>query len=317
MLIAAEDRRTLVRGCSRAVHTLLRERRWGTTLTLLTLIMVLLQLVVSGLLAAAGARSALRERGAIRLEVKPGAPDQDVQELFAALKEHTGVDMVSYIPHEKALEEEKVRNPDLVSSLQKFRLANPFPDAFIVSLASLNAYDSFLQLVSADRWKSVIDPAFLPLLATQRQELDNSLSAATTVSALLKLLLFLGLAIVFALVLELVSRRAARRRPELLLESLLGAMPLTILTPFVAEVTILLLLALAAATPIVVLLLLLLPFLMPALDAPLTIWWSAVSSALWAGLPLVFLLEIVLLPVMALCGTLLGVRAKHLWPLSL
>src|SRR3989344_906073 len=118
MLLSMDMRLSVRRGIDRGLNLFWRERKWGTTFTMLLCIMVLLQLLIICLLSLEGVRALLRSQSGIHLEVIKTAQDQDIQELNGALKALPYVDGVSYIPREKAYENEKMRDRALIESLE-------------------------------------------------------------------------------------------------------------------------------------------------------------------------------------------------------
>lgn len=319
MLLAQDTTMFLKRGLRRALHQISRDRSWGTTLTLLTALMVLMQLLVVFLLGANGVNSLLVSRSAIQLEVLEAAQDQDVQELYAALRAQPFTEGVEYIPREKAYELQKTRDPELVSFLEEYGLANPFPDTFSVTLHDLADYDVFAAFVQQERWRTVVNPSYVSSVTRQESEVRSLLEVTGGLRTLTSLFLFLALLTLCFVMVEWAARATMRREDELTLENLLGAPSHAVLLPFAAEMSILLLCALALGTALVLMVIAALPLLMPALalEAAFVQLRSEVMPTLYASLPFLVLLEIILLPLLAFGGTLLGVKKKVLWPATL
>lgn len=309
----------LKRGLTRALHQISRDRSWGATLTLLTALMVLMQLLVVFLLGANGVNRLLVSRSAIQLEVLESAQDQDVQELYAALRGQPFSESVSFVTREQAYELQKQRDPELISFLEEYNLTNPFPDTFSVTLHSLSDYDAFAAFVQQERWRSVVNPSYLSSVTRQEHEVRSLLEVTGGIRTLTALFLFIAIVVLCFVIVEWATRTTMRRGDELTLENLLGAPSHAVLLPFAAEMAILLLCALALGTVLVLMLIALLPLIMPAiaLEQVFAQLQTHVMPSLYAFLPFLILLEIVLFPVLAFAGTMLGVHRKLLWPATL
>ncbi len=290
---------------------LVRERRWGMTFCALLSVVLLLQFLLAALLGVRGVQTLLISRGDLRLEVTAGAADPEVQQLYASLKELPYVDSVVYVPQEQAYEQQRVRDPNLVTFLDKYKLQNPFPNTFAITLLSLEHYETLRTFIGQPRWKSVIQPASLTTLADQEQKVRSLLQitrAVGTLSEFLVLLLCVSLALVLT---ELIRRRTRQRADELVLERLLGSSDIDILLPFVTEMALFLLLSFVAGSALVTVAVWFLPTLFDAfLEGP----FLALHRELWRliitiGIPLL-LLEILLAPVLAWGGAVLGMRGR-------
>ncbi|UPA22540.1 permease-like cell division protein FtsX [Candidatus Peribacteria bacterium] len=306
------------RGLKRGLLLLKRERTWGATLTLLSAVLVLVQLFVVMLLSVYGVNRLLSSQAALRLEAIADAPDQDIQTFFAAVHAHPDVGSVSFVTKEQAYNEQRKRDPDLAAFLDQYQLENPFPDTFVVTLKSLDAYDSFRQFIEQDQWQSVINPTFLSTVNTQERQIRDLLSVTAAIRSVTYIFMFVAFAVLLFVVLELVSRTVRTHGDELFVENMLGASPIGVLLPFIAEMTILLLAGTIIATAIVGSLMTLLPFLMPALamEAPFRAFATEVRPLLLFVFPWIVLLELCLMPAIAYIGTFLGAGRKLLSPVA-
>lgn len=316
MLMTANTTASLQQGLRRGFLMLQREKYLSSSLALLTVVMVMMQLLLAGLLAVEGVHRLLISQASIHLEVLDGARDQDIQDFYAQVQQLPYVDEAEYLTREEAFERERERDPDLVAFLEQYNLENPFNDAFSITLASLDDYGAFTDFIEREEWRSVIDISFLTNVTDQERQARLLLDVTGAIRSLAYLFLFVASVLLLFVVLELVRRRANTRKSELMLESVLGASPQAVLLPFVTEMSALLILSLAAATVFVLVFLSMLPFMHSALAqggafAPLT---SIVRSLLATVFPLMFVLEVLLMPVFALAGTLMGVRYRDLWP---
>lgn len=306
------------RGLRRGLLLLKRERTWGTTLTLLSAVLILMQLFMVLLLGVYGVNRLLSAQAGLRLEVLPTASSQDVQTFFAAVHAYPDVASVSLVTKEQAYNDQRTLDPDLVSFLEQYKLSNPFPDTFVVTLTSLDAYDSFRQFVEQSQWKNVINPAFLSTVTDQERQVHDLLSVTDAIRSITFVFIFIAFAVLLFVVLELVSRTVRAHGEELFLENTLGASPLSVLLPFIAEITILLWAGLIIATAIVGALMALLPLLMPALaaEAPFRTFSAEMVSLLLSTVPWILVFEICVMPAIAYIGTFLGAGRKLLSPVA-
>lgn len=306
------------RGLRRGFVLLKRERTWGTTLTLLSAVLVLVQLFVVMLLSVYGVNRLLSSQAALRLEAIAGAPDADIQTFFAAVHAHPDVESVSFVTKEQAYNEQRRRDPDLAAFLDQYQLDNPFPDTFVVTLQSLDSYDSFRQFIEQDQWQSVINPSFLSTVNTQERQVRDLLSVTAAIRSVAYIFMLVAFAVLLFVVLELVSRTVRAHGDALFMENMLGASPLGVLLPFIAEITILLLAGTIIATALVCAVMVLLPLLIPAsaMEAPFQAFSAEMRPLLLFVFPWIVLLELFLMPAVAYMGTFLGAGKKLLSPVA-
>jgi cell division transport system permease protein len=312
MLTSTSSMDILRRGLRRGVQQLTRDRSWGATLVLLSAVMVLVQLFLVFLLGVNGVGNMLTSRAGIQLEILPTASEQGIQELYAALKSHPSVENASYVTSEQAYEQYKANDPELISFLDEYGLQNPFPDTISVTLTSLDAYDAFAQDMQASEWATVINPSFVTAADGREREMRSLLQVTSGLRTLSIIFIVTAIVVLFFTVLEWVSRTAMRRGQELMLEHLLGAPSLSVVLPFVSEMTILLVGGVIIGTAIVGAFLLLLPFFMPALalEAPFRLLQQQVNPLLLSLFPILLLIEIIAMPLLAFGGTVWGVRKR-------
>lgn len=310
MLALPHGSALLRRGARRGIVSAWRQRVPSTSAVLFACLLTLLQLLVLSSFGAQAARALLVARGDLYLEVLPGTDDADIQELYGDLRKLPYVAAVEYVPKDKAYERQKARNPDVVAVLERYKLANPYPDSFSVTLTSLTRYKDLVEFIRRDRWSDVIDPSLLSAATTQENDVRSLLRIADAVRSFSWVLTLLSLLCITVCVAELIARRARSRGGELSLELLLGGTTERVLIPYVTEVSVLLLLGLFAGTVLAAAVLILIPILASEVAihpsfAPLRA--AFVRLLLTAG-PIVLLLEICLLPVLAYAGTWWGMR---------
>lgn len=306
------------RGFKRGLLLLQREPTWGTTLTLLSVALVLVQLLMVMLLSVYGVNRLLSSQAALRLEAIASASDQDIQTFFAAVHANKDVESVSFVTKEQAYEEQRRRDPELAAFLDQYHLDNPFPDTFVITLTSLDSYDSFRTFIEQDQWQSVVNSSFLSNVNTQERQIRDLLSITDALRSVTYVFLFVACALLLFVVLELVTRTVHLHKDELFLENTLGATPVAVLLPYIAEMTILLVAATIIATALVAALIVLLPLLMPALtaDTPFRVFSGEMRPILLYVFPWIVLLELCLMPAIAYVGTFLGAGRKLLSPVA-
>lgn len=311
MVGAVDSHAALKRGIVRGIKHVVRDRRWGTTLLLLTLLLFLMQLLTVFLLCGEGANRFLVSRAALHVEILPTAAQENIQALYAALREQPYVRDIAFVTKEQALEQEKRRDPDLVRFLQEYKIDNPYPDTLSVTLSTLDSYDAFNGFIQNERWKNVVNPSYLSSATDQEQSIRILLQVTQVVRILVAFFIGVGFFILCFAIIEWVLSHMARRRNELLLEHVLGAQPLSMLAPLVTQMSVFLLIAHVIAMAAIVLLLVLLPLLMPAvaLEEPFVELKEQMTPLLWSVLPSLFVAQFFLLPLLALGGTLFGARS--------
>ncbi|MCK5017195.1 MAG: permease-like cell division protein FtsX [Candidatus Peribacteraceae bacterium] len=300
------------RGIKRGLQTLLREREWGMTLGVLISTLLLFQIVLIVFLGVEGVQSLLRERTDVRLEILKRATNQEIGHFFSSLQAQDIVKDAAYITREQAYERARKYDPELTSFLEEFNMGNPFPDTIGVTLKNLDDYEKFKAFIGETQWQGIVDPTFLSEVTNQEEQVYELLNFAKAIKSLSIILLsIIGIVLLF-ITTELVHRRVLSRSNEILVEKLVGASPLTMFIPFVTETCVLLILSVLSSIAVCTLLLLLLPLILPALQngGALSSISTQISPLLKSTLPTYFLLEILLLPILAIFGTWLGMRKE-------
>lgn len=318
MQVSDQPPRTLKAGIRRGLQLLRREGKWGTTLTLLTAVMFLVQLLLFGVLSVYAVSGLLSSRAGLRIEVLSTATNQDIQSFFASVHARPEVASATYVTKDQAYQQERALDPDLVNFLDQYKLENPFPDTFVVTLTSLDRYSTFRQFLESSQWKSVISPSFLSQTTDQEQQIEALLQVADAIRSVTFLFLFVACMVVLFLIFELVSRSVRGRGNELFLESMLGASALSVLLPIMTEMAVLLLCATVLATLLVLAFATAVPFFMPALagEAPFRAFAIEMQPLLLGVFPWIVLLELCLMPAIAYVGTFLGAGKKILSPIE-
>lgn len=300
------------RGIRRGIKTLLRERGWFATLGAIVGVLLLAQILIVVALGVRGTQNLLRSRADVRVELKDTVTDQDVQAFFAAARALPSVSEAVYITKEKAYEEEKARDPELISFLEEFKLENPFRDTVAVTLRSLSGYDAFAAFVKDARWSAIIDPSFLSDASDQEGQIREFIRMTHAGTLLIGVFLgLIGLVVLFVLV-ELVRRRALARSEEILVERLVGADQTFVLLPFVTEAFFLFLVALILSILLMLAFLQVLPAFIPSLLEGQAFGELRIHvvALLRVWLVPLFLLQLILAPLFAFLGAFLGMRSQ-------
>lgn len=313
MLHLDPDRTILLRrGLRRGALNLWRDRAWGAGLGALVGMFVLIQTLGVGLIVTEGIRDLLRSRTDLRLEVRPGATDQGIQEFYNAVQSHPVVEDVAFITKEQAYERARTEDPKLIAFLEEFGLANPFADTVGVTLRNLDTYGEFLMFVQQERWQAIVDPAFLSEATDQEQHVMELLTVTSAGRSIAVLVLLVTTAALLFSIIELTRSRALMRSEEVLVERLAGAHTLSILVPFATEALLLLLLAIAGSAVLMILALLIVPVLVPALgtDGVFEPLGNTLIPLLQTRLPLFLLIQVLLAPAISIGGAWLGIRPQ-------
>lgn len=300
------------RGIIRGVLTLWRERQWMTALGALFGVFLLVQLLILVLTGLEGVQVVLKNRTDLRLEILEEATDNDIQTFLAELQQQPFVKDTVYITKEKAFEQTRVSDPQLIAFLEEFNMSNPFADSIGVTLGNLDNYDQFSGFIEQERWRNVVDPEFLSQITDQERQVHALLGVTSAVRSLTILILIITAAALVFIVTELVRRRAMARSDEVLVERLVGATPFSITLPFITEAVILLFIAIVLSTAIMLFIASLLPLYIPALahEGILGPLRKEITPLMTTLLPSLLLIEMLMIPVLAGAGAWLGVRPQ-------
>ncbi len=298
------------RGIQRGLLALKRDRAWIGSLAALTGVLVLVHLFALVLFGLQAAGTLLTTGNSIRLEVLKSASADGVQEFLVAARDVPDVERVEYVTREQAYERERLREPDLVSFLEQFKIQNPFPDTVAVTLRSLDAFDRFSAFARKPEWSRVVDPASLSAIGDQEKEVQEMRAITSSLQTLgigLSALLFL---VCVALLVEFVRRRALVRRAELVVERAAGAPPYSLLLPFAAESSVLLLAGCALSAALLWVFIAALPALVPSVGPGGSLAALRVETGrvlLFWSLPAA-VAELAAIPLVSLFGAWLGIR---------
>jgi len=291
------------------VASLRNGKGWGTTCAAFVALFVLLQCLLLFAFSVRGINRLLLERAGLHLEVLPSARDQDIQELYGSLQALPSVEHVEYVPKEKAYEQERLSDPELVAFLEQYKLSNPFPDSFIVTLSGIDQYASFLTFIQQEKYRAILDPSFLTAVSNQQRDLHGILQLTSAFQAIAFAFAGLAAVVLFMMMAEYVSRSLAARGGEFFLQDVLGAPRLSLSSVLASEMVILTLVALLLATLLTAAAVVLLPLLVSSMgsDDVFIQLQTAVAPFLTFALPLTIVAEITALPLLAWVTASVGV----------
>lgn len=302
----------LQRGIRRGLKTLRREHDWLGTLGALTGIFILLQLLGLGLATASAGETLLKERTELQLELRAAANDRDISDLMTALQELPFVAKTAFMTREQAYDRARRADPELIGFLEEYGLSNPFNDAVTVTLTSLEHYRDLLQALEDPQWQSIVDPSFLSDATAEQDYVEALMTLTKGIRSLVLFVLGVGTVTLLFVVVNLTRTRALARSEEVLVERIAGAQTATILLPFAAEASILLAIATIVSFIVTVLLASSARLLVPALSSggALGELWGAVRLVLHTMIPWAFLLELILIPLLASLGAWIGIAPQ-------
>lgn len=302
----------LRRGIKRGVATLVRERQWLTALGALVGVFILVQMLALVLVGLEGVQTMLRSRTDLRLEIKAEATDNAIQEFYTALGQQAYVDRTLYITKEKAYEQTRTDDPELIAFLEEFQIQNPFYDTIAVTLKTLDDYEAFSAFVQEQRWGNVVNPAFLSEITNQEKQVFALLSVTKAGRSMTVLILMVTTIALLFITTELIRRRCLGRSDEVMVERLVGASPMGIALPFITEATILLVVSIIISAGVLGIVIVALPASIPALQAngALGSLSAEVGPLLKRLLPMLLLAELVAAPCIATLGGWLGMRRQ-------
>ncbi|MBI3331621.1 hypothetical protein HYZ99_01535 [Candidatus Peregrinibacteria bacterium] len=224
-------------------------RQWRQGMTAvsvasLTGSLLLIQLILVLILSVLWVEQTLLGKSVIRLELLASASAQDVQELFSELSHRPFIADASLVTAEQAFEQERARSSALTQFVEAYELQNPFSDRIDVLLATPSSRDALYAFLRSDRWKTVLNPAFLTGLSQEGEQAGRSLQLAWIARFVSAGFLVVSCMALLFLLLDMMKRRLALRRNEVVVSELAGGSPHSVAVPFAVELTIMLLLAL-------------------------------------------------------------------------
>lgn len=283
----------------RGLRLLLRERGTGTMFMALTSALLLLQCLLVLFFSVRESANTFDGSTILRIALQNDADATAVQDLSAALQDLPGIASVRTVSPEELLRERMAENPALKSSIERFKLDNPFGASIDVALTSISAFQPFLALIANERWTQTIDGGFFSAAATQFITVSEKMSTLSLMTTIFGLLLCLHIFAVFCLTCLCIGTRLAHRSDDTRLQCLLGGSLWSIFFPFVFETTILLALGVLCSGAIAALSLTTLPefAILRLSDMLLTL-----------TLPILFGIELLLCPLLAYAGLMLTIR---------
>lgn len=276
-------------------------RGWSGTLIAFAATLLLLQCLLLFAFSVRGINAILLDRAGLHLEVLPSARDQEIQEFYAVLKDHPSVRHVDYVPKEKAYEQEKLADPELVSFLEQYKLNNPFPDSFLVTLRASDDYAALLATVQQEKYRAVLDPSSLTAVSDQEKDLRGVLRMTQAFQAFAFAFAALAGLILCAMMAEYVGRALRARREEFVLQNALGAAHVSLVSLLAFEIIALLMMAFAVASVLTAAAVALAPIVISSFSTnDIFIQLQvAIQPFLFTVIPVTLVIELILLPLCA------------------
>jgi cell division transport system permease protein len=300
------------RGIRRGLKSALHEPGWGASIGALFGVLFIIQVLILFTLGIHSAMALLRDRTDVRLEIRDEATLTQIADLRNSLAIEPYVEEVVFISSEDAFEKERIRDPELITFLEKFGIKNPFPNTMGVRLKHLEDYKLLRQFLNRPEYSNTVDSNFLSQSTDQEDQIHKLIAATLAIRSFLIVTVVLITLVLLFVIIELVGRRALLRSEEILVQTLVGATPITILTPFCTEVLLLMSIALLLAGILLGGVLYSLPFFLPSfaetgLFAP---WVRMFQYMLFVVGPWIAIGEVIVLPLLALLGSFLGLWTR-------
>lgn len=261
-----------------------------------TLLLLELSLIATSVMSREIA--ARQRQTVVTLELKPDAPVNVSQELFASLRVMPAVAHAEYITAEERLSNASATLPVLLAA-GTAKAKSAFTDTIAITLASLSQTESLVRFLNAPRWSGVVNATTLPAIL-------GRVSVARDGASMLKMGMVLAMAMallagfgVFATAALHVRMRLASDRSSFL-AWLSGASPLQHLLPFVREWVLLIAIATVASV-----------LLFIACMRQAVFLWNLLMPHFPLG-PL--MLGFFLCALLAFAGSWLAIRSLRRWP---
>lgn len=295
----------LKRGWMRGLKNVVRGQGWAGSLGSLFGVLLLGQVFLLLLFAVHVGLQFLQAQTDVRLEVLDSASNAHIQDLVQNVRSLPYVDDVAYVTREQAYDRQRQSDPQLVAFLEKFGIANPFPETVSVRLHALADEPALLQFLQQPVFAQTIDPKFLSQTTDQQQQMDQLVQVVASARFFLLLVICLVGVVLFFVILELLRRRTLERHKEVFIEQLVGAPAFMTALPFAIEMMLLLFGALLLSLLFAVACVVIAPHLIPALGVggAGAGWSQQVLATLLAWLPWILLVQFLLAPVFAVIGT--------------
>jgi cell division protein FtsX len=292
--------------------TALREPGAGASIGALFGVLFLVQVIILFTVGIHASLRLLSDRNDVRLEILPAATLTDIAKLRNDLRGQPYVDDVVYVTREQAYEHQRQRDPELIRFLEEFHIQNPFPETIAVRIKHLQDFRLLTQFLQQSIYAATINPNFLSHTTDQQDQVEKLLAATETLRSFLLLIVVLVTLVLLFVIIELVGRRALLRSEEILVQQLVGATTFTILLPFSIEVLCLMFLALILSFTLIGFALYGIPIVLPSFAAGglFAQWVEVFWQTLITLLPWMMLMEVIVLPLLAVGGAFFGLWSR-------
>lgn len=298
----------------RGVANVWRDTHRALTLTTLIGSCLLIQLLVIFSLVAFGTQAAFSARANVRLEFTEAATSQEMVEFRAELDSLDSVSEAVYIPKEKAYEQMRLYDPELIETVEGLSLGNPFPNSVSVTPLSLSAYQDIRQLIDEDPWQSLLDPAALTHVIQVEQSVADLQTMVSSISALITLFVELTIGILLCTITTILALRFRRRGPQISMQYLLGAHASNIALPLISEGLALMILSMAVSMGAALGIIAILPLIGPYVGATelLNSIQDQLTTMLPVWMPQLLTTELLVIIFLVLIATVFALTGKKI-----
>lgn len=275
---------------------------------LCTVVMVMGGCTLLAVAAAVQMEEVVASQAEVSLALKPAAADIDVQSMYTALQQVSGVAQVQFLPKEQALERERAAHPDLGEFLDRYQLQNPFPDIFLVRLEQVSAFGQLQTFLKGPEWSTLLSESAVTDLLEQTQSLERLQTVASALGTVAVFGIVLVTILLILLIADLAWARLQHRREERETVVLLGGSFVDSDGPVLLELLFTLWLSAIAAGVVIMLLLVAAPFALPDLvsDPLVSAFITGVKQLVKSSLPITMLFILCGMPFAVAIGLMLA-----------
>lgn len=297
-------KRSIVQG----IYQLIREHNWLIAIGALSGIFLLVQLLMLAFVGLQGFEAVMQGETAIRIELTNGVRPEKIAEFINGTKALPYVSYVQRITPAQSYELMKKSDPNLISFLEEFNLANPFPETIQIGLKGLLYYEDLQNFMSQDAWRELIDPTYSTSISDQEVYMSQVIHVTRAIRNALLLFIAIAAAILLYITVELIRSRVIKRSEEVLIKRLCGAIHFYILLPFVVEAALLLFIAFCISIIVMIISIFGLQSYIPSVgpDGVFNKIWEASKIAFMQYGVLVISLQLLLIPIISWLGTWFG-----------
>ncbi|PKL36989.1 hypothetical protein CVV38_03840 [Candidatus Peregrinibacteria bacterium HGW-Peregrinibacteria-1] len=185
----------------------------------------------------------------INIYLKETVDPSDINELIKIIGAHQGVENITYISKDDALEKLKLTQPDLSTAFEKYNLENPLPASISIQVKSPTYFEELNTFLSQDRFT----PYFALLNTSENNSIIDSISTnLSNISGFVThLILWLVITLIIGgtlIIFNAIKITIHNRKQEIQIMKLVGAPYWFIRLPFIIESVLYVLLAVTLST---------------------------------------------------------------------